>query len=1060
MSYLNTFNNSSASDLPIGAAKLVVVSGTASAPPPTTITTGGSTWIRGGAVHLKSQYPELAAMLGGTDGMYCSLSTAISPSDIAWNPTRTIYIATSQNVAGQMATCTDFETWNTISVGTTTWTSVTYGSDKFIAGGRGGKLAYSSNGTSWTVINANDTTLDVVAVDYANGKYFYKDDGGQIYTSTDGVNWAETGASASPKSVDNYNNYSYLSGLSRYVIAGYDNTSTVPIVYTSTNANTWTKSTLSGATVTATPLFGYGGFLLNSGKYYIGEQGRVHSTTDFTTWTTVTAGLISSGSANNYWPGYSAIIHDGTKFIFANGQYISTSTNGTTWTAQNSSTYRQGDGILYVPGAATDKYIVTAPGRNSTSGYAMYWTSTDAGATWVDTIGTQAASAPWSYSVQVRKSANNSNIIVGSNGGTAIYYSYNGVRWYTSPNTTVSAVQLMEYLNNAFFIGDQGGGIWRSTDGINWTKVGQTSAATIIYSFVYANGIYLAGGAAGEIMRSTDGITWTQYAISGVNSIFALAYGESLFVRGGTAGQVGSSTDGITWTARTAFTSTIYSLTYASNISKWVAGDRYAGIYTATTWNGTWSTTYTASTSTPWTIEYKSNPGVYVIAGSTYYQTTTDFTTYSTATYPGGTTYGTTYNSLMGMIPGTSLLAVPHLASYFYTPMLLDLKDLNSGNGSIPPNYFADFQTVSTTIYANLKFSSSGNSTGTNAAKRCPAYAYSTDNAATWLIKDLPIGSAGIKYTGGVWMTYAYAGGTVYTSTNLSTWTVVQSAVGSDIRDVVYESGVYKLYGPSGYVAVGSTPGSLISYPNSTKSVVYNTAGTLVSNYRKSTIVYFNNKYIEYTHKYNAGNIPTILTSTDGSAWTIQSSNLSVNLGSNSLQNIKVLADGKLYLGYAANQNANVSTSTDGVTFQTITFTFTGAATGIQDYYYDSVALKYYLIAPKVGVCDLGSSFVNTAPTIIRPLSLPLGTLISGNYDFQKFDYYQGNVVGYTYNSGPISSTASGGIKAILSNVLPYYYSSSQYFKVPGVGFSYDGSWMESPNTVSSQLSYMYVKAK
>lgn len=1047
MSSLNAFGFNS-QELPIGTVQNVTAGGTTV---PDIIASGGSVWLRSGREYPRADYPELASQLGSPDGLFSRPFAPTSYNDFAWTPTRSLYVTVGN--AGAVNTTTDLITWNTITVGTATWTSVTYGSDKFVAGGRGGKLAYSSNGTDWTVIDAQDNTVDVVAVDYANNLYFYKDDSGQIYTSTNGTNWVQTGPSASPKSSNNYNNFNYYGEISKYVLLGYDTVSTLPIVYTSTDAANWTKSILTGATtVTGYGYFGYNGILYVNGKYYVADAGRVHSTTDFTTWTTVTSGFAYPTANNNYLVSYSPIIHDGTKFLHASNTYLSTSTNGTTWTVQSSWNYRYADGLVYFPNATTNKYVLTGPGRSSTSGYPMYFTSTDGNATWTDNSTNNVG--PYSYGITIRKSANNSTIIAGVNSANTTCYSYNGLKWFTG-GLTLSTVYAFKYLNDAFFV-THSSGVHRSSDGINWTQI---IFSQVVTDITYGNGKYFAASnnsAPIYIYSSTDGINWTvaNPTISNIFYIQTVAAGGGEYAVFGQSGGWATSTDLSTWTTKASFTNTVYSITYASNLSKWVVGDRYSYIWTSTTLSGTWTYANTVSTGTPWAIEYKSNPGLFIIAGTNYYQTTTDFVTYSTTKYIASSAYSATYNFLLGQVPGTRLLAVPHTISGMYTPGLLDIKDLNNTVDNFGV-YFADFQTVGNTVYANLKTSYQAGSS--YVGKRISAYAYTTDNGDTWSIKDLPLGASGIKYTGGVWVTYAYSGGTVYTSTDLSSWSTVVPVL-SDIRDVSYLNGTYRVYGAGGAVFVG-TPGSMVSFPNSVKSGMIDTIGT-VNNYRKSNIRWFNNKYIEYTCKLVGGtNTTQILTSTDGVAWNSASTNLTISGGTAFFTNIKVLADNKLYLKLSQD-GGSVYSSTDGTTFQGISFTggTVNFSNHIGDYYYDSSNLKYYLISPKLGIYDLGSTFQGSSPTLIRTISTNF-TVAVRNYSI--YDYYNGNFAGFDQTTGGLASKSGDTtMKSLYSRHSGKIVSNDIYFAIPGSAISSEQYYMETPATNSNHLSVAYVKAK
>jgi hypothetical protein len=113
----------------------------------------------------------------------------------------------------KMAISTDGITWTVVDTGTlfdyvdnyvdngkTTCSSINaiaYGNGKFVACGNRGKMAYSTDGTTWTAI---DTPLfdygylvipfqDIKAIAYGNGKFVAGDYSGQKAISTDGITW-------------------------------------------------------------------------------------------------------------------------------------------------------------------------------------------------------------------------------------------------------------------------------------------------------------------------------------------------------------------------------------------------------------------------------------------------------------------------------------------------------------------------------------------------------------------------------------------------------------------------------------------------------------------------------------------------------------------------------------------------------------------------------------------------------------------------------------------------------------------------------------------------------
>jgi hypothetical protein len=75
--------------------------------------------------------------------------------------------------------------------------AIAYGKDKFVAGGAGGKMAYSTDGVNWTAVpNSTFGSSVIYAIAYGKDRWAAMGDGGKTAYSTDGVNWISAGAPA------------------------------------------------------------------------------------------------------------------------------------------------------------------------------------------------------------------------------------------------------------------------------------------------------------------------------------------------------------------------------------------------------------------------------------------------------------------------------------------------------------------------------------------------------------------------------------------------------------------------------------------------------------------------------------------------------------------------------------------------------------------------------------------------------------------------------------------------------------------------------------------------
>jgi photosystem II stability/assembly factor-like uncharacterized protein len=194
------------------------------------------------------------------------------------------------------------------------------------------------------------------------------------------------------------------------------------------------------------------------------------------------------------------------------------------------------------------------------------------------------------------------------------------------------------YLNGTWYLGDDIGNVYTSSDAKQWTLRYTDATARFVERFAYGNGVYVvvgdqvASNAPGLVATSTDGITWTPRAvtINGSNNL-GVAYSPtqnrwvivggsgnvyytsnptgtwtsipqgaspwyyvlwsttlSLFIACGSAGTIMTSPDGITWTPRTSGVSTsLWSITQLNNGDVVACGS--AGTLIRSTNGTTWS---------------------------------------------------------------------------------------------------------------------------------------------------------------------------------------------------------------------------------------------------------------------------------------------------------------------------------------------------------------------------------------------------------------------------------------------------------------------------------------
>jgi len=204
--------------------------------------------------------------------------------------------------------------------------SITYGNNRFVAGGNAGRFAYSTNGTTWTNSTSSmGSSYIVQAITYGTQfvavGYF-----GRIDYSSDGTSWNNVTDSTFGTSY--INDVAYGGG--RYVAVGEDG----KMAY-STNGSTWTAVTNSTFGTSS-----INGVTYASGKFVaVGASGKMAYSTNGSTWTAVVNSQLSTSAIYGITYGGSS---GKERFIAVGGDNIAYSTDGITWTRATSGYYGGG----------------------------------------------------------------------------------------------------------------------------------------------------------------------------------------------------------------------------------------------------------------------------------------------------------------------------------------------------------------------------------------------------------------------------------------------------------------------------------------------------------------------------------------------------------------------------------------------------------------------------------------------------------------------------------------------------------------------------------------------
>lgn len=492
--------------------------------------------------------------------------------------------------AGRIATSTNGSTWSLQNSGTISAINrLTYGNGVYVAVGAGGLVLTSTNANTWTS-RTSGTASALNAVTYGNGLYVYGGAGGVLASSTDAVTWT----ARTSNTVSIINTLAYGNGKYAYGAAGGG-------LSTSTDAITWTART--SGTTSAINVISYQ--LVSSADLWVyGANGtttnNLKTSTDAITWTPRTTGVTATIRGLTY----------GNNTLVAGTQAgaILTSPDGITWTSRTSGTSSSIQELTYGSGGG----FVSAISLGSIS------TSTD-GTTWAVYGPTQDYLNKISYD-----STSNLFVVVGAN--RTYQTSSDGLTWTPRTTSTTSTFTSLTYggnqmvytLSNVAYQAVAGNaGVGTSTNHSTFTTIGTGIRASAISSITTDGTKFVIGyiNAVGSIDTTYDGIFVTPKSPVSFNVVTSLAFQNGLYIAGGSTGGLATSTDLTTWTTQTSGTSSsILSIMYGNGVYMYTGANLALATSTdAVTWTS--KTTGIGLNSTAFNIDGAYNNNTFVIAG-------------------------------------------------------------------------------------------------------------------------------------------------------------------------------------------------------------------------------------------------------------------------------------------------------------------------------------------------------------------------------------------------------------------------------------------------------------
>lgn len=519
--------------------------------------------LANGAPVSKTTYPELYDAIGDrytlngiTAGTYTGNAYSLSTLLYTYNFIEfagKMYWPTSTGGAGNLwSTADSGVTWVQSSDGTTLGTtrSIVYKGRLILAGA--GKLVSSSDGSTWTAATTSGFPANwtfnrfvvngagnLVAIGYNLSTGLLN-----IATSTDGMAWTYVTASASTLAYTTVHTIIYSTRVSLYMI-GTDSGQ----IFTSPDLVTWTLKGLGTLTpskpmmriVEGTSTFvGMGG---NGGSNY-----SLYTSPDGVTWTSQSPTGLSVYNNTLIWsPSLSLyVMAPGTNATTPGMIY--TSPTGATWTAVSPGITATGitgvslmaDGSLVATGiTAAGTWASTAPAGSTT------FTLQAPAGSWRG--GSRAIKDSqgyyWSYSSglsdifgNVLSRSMTTNLADGAL--TQVSTGSSGSnRSYITPNADAS---------RAAFVNSQN--IFFSTDAA-MTSADYKMCITDPRGMVFLNNQYISFGAGGALAYSADGTAWkTVFGLPAGQTIWNLAWNGSYYLLVNAAGDIFKSTNLTTWT--------------------------------------------------------------------------------------------------------------------------------------------------------------------------------------------------------------------------------------------------------------------------------------------------------------------------------------------------------------------------------------------------------------------------------------------------------------------------------------------------------------------------------
>jgi hypothetical protein len=162
-----------------------------------------------------------------------------------------------------------------------------------------------------------------------------------------------------------------------------------------------------------------------------------------------------------------------------------------------------------------------------------------------------------------------SNLFASIDGLGGAYTSTDALNW-TATGVTTAGPECIAYGSGLYAVGILAGSIETSPDTLNWTPQASPTGETF-FTMIYADNRFVGGGFNGMMVTSVDGTNWSLTSTGGAENVRALAHGNGTYVAAAETA-IYTSADGTVWAAAPAPSSAIIAVTYSPDFARFYAG--------------------------------------------------------------------------------------------------------------------------------------------------------------------------------------------------------------------------------------------------------------------------------------------------------------------------------------------------------------------------------------------------------------------------------------------------------------------------------------------------------